>query len=105
MAEPGEAVGPVGPIAEAKKKALEAMLRADGRPPPVRREDEHMRAEVRPMPQEAGKTVIGWLEEVATRDAKAYGDLIQSLRDFAAQKRADLEYFERLLGNVERPKR
>ena len=44
------------------------------------------------------RTVISAIQDMAARDAKDYADLIQSLRDFAGQKRADLEQFERLLG-------
>ena len=86
----------------APKAALDAMLRADGRPPPLVRET------VRQLQEEQGqreRTIIGSLQEMQARDFKDYSDLIQSLRDFAAQKRADLEHFERLLGNVERGKR
>ena len=80
-----------------RKSAVEAMLRADGRPPPAppRSADDLT----------GGRTIIGALQEMQARDFKDYSDLIQSLKDFAAQKRADLEHFERLLGNVERGKR
>ena len=91
-----------------RKAAVDAMLRADGRsdrsplptPPGARS------LPVRPAEELAsGRTIIGALAEMQARDFKDYSELIQSLRDFAGQKRADLEHFERLLGNVERSQR
>ena len=80
---------------KARNAMLEAMRSADGRPPPARPAEDLA----------GGRTIIGALQEMQARDFKDYSDLMQSLRDFAAQKRADLEHFERLLGNVERGKR
>ena len=82
-----------------RKRAIEAMLHADGRPPPPK---QAFKAPDRPQPQPQAareqRTMIGALQDMQARDTKEYGDLIQYLRDFAAQKRADLEYFERLIG-------
>ena len=112
-----------------RKRAIDAMLRAEGRTHPAQapvgayvraqapigvRDPIDQAAYVRAQAKEAAaareavqspRTVIGMLEEMQARDARDYADLIQSLRDFAGQKRADLEQFERLLGNVERGKR
>ena len=80
----------------AKLNARDAMLQAPGRPPTPPKQA--FKTPERPQQQQPMRTVIGALQEMQARDAKEYGDLIQYLRDFAGQKRADLEYFERLIG-------
>ena len=51
-----------------------------------------------PPPPVVPRSMIMALQDMARRDNDDYAELINSLRHFAAQKRADLEAFERLLG-------
>jgi hypothetical protein len=44
------------------------------------------------------RTVIAALEDIIARDRDDYTRLIESLRMFVQQKRADLEAFEKLMG-------
>jgi hypothetical protein len=44
------------------------------------------------------RTVIATLQDIAARDRDDYAQLIDSLRRFVQQKRADLEAFEKLMG-------
>jgi hypothetical protein len=55
------------------------------------------RHQARPIPTKM-RTVIATLEEIIARDRDDYAQLIESLRRFAQQKRADLEAFEKLMG-------
>jgi hypothetical protein len=76
----------------------------DGRP--LMREDVlRAQAEIdRPIPLDRSvpptktRTVIAALQDIAARDRDDYAQLIESLRRFAQQKRADLEAFEKLMG-------
>ena len=83
--------------ARKRAEAIDAMRQADGRPQPAGPPPAAAPGTFPPR-AEPTRTIIGALEEFARRDAKDYADFIQSLRDFAGQKRADLEHFERLLG-------
>jgi hypothetical protein len=95
------------------KEALAAMraapgkpdIKPDGKPPLV----EHFRPEgqVRPgepqiRPGEPSyprvQTLIGTFQDMAARDAADYTSMIESLRTFVEQKRADLDAFEKLVG-------
>ena len=89
--------------ARKRAEAIDAMRAADGRPstpsPPVGTQAGRAPPPLGAEPREMiPRTLIGSLQEMAARDAKDYADFIQLLRDFAAQRRADLESFERLLG-------
>jgi hypothetical protein len=55
------------------------------------------RQQARPSPAKT-RTVIATLEDICARDRDDYARLIESLRMFVQQKRADLEAFEKLMG-------
>lgn len=48
--------------------------------------------------QAAALTLMDRINEMAQRDAEDWRYLADSLRKFVAQRRADLDYLERLLG-------
>jgi hypothetical protein len=78
--------------------------RPDGGQPLMPREDIlrsegqlDQRRQGQPIPPKA-RTVIATLEDIIARDRSDYAQLIESLRMFVQQKRADLEAFEKLMG-------
>jgi len=83
------------PDPQAKDSALSAMLKAQGRPD----------KSPMPGPSSNGKqaaaaalSLIDRINEMANRDQEDWRYLIDTLRKFVAQRRADLDYLERLLG-------
>jgi hypothetical protein len=88
------------------KEAIAAMraapgkpdMKPDGKPPLV----EHFRPEGQIRPGEPSyprvQTLIGTFQDMAARDAADYTSMIESLRVFVEQKRADLDAFEKLVG-------
>ena len=95
-----------------KQGAIDAMLRADGRPPlnPNAPGMLARQASAAPIGPQTGqirgveepRTFISMLEEMRDRDIKYYTELIDWLQEFVGQKRADLQRFERLIGTGER---
>jgi hypothetical protein len=85
------------------KEALAAMRAAQGRPDS---KPDGRAVDLTPKTGEGAaeasykrlQTLIGTIQDMAARDADDYKSMIESLRTFVEQKRADLDAFERLLG-------
>jgi hypothetical protein len=84
------------------KEALAAMRAAPGKPdvkPDGKPLVEHKDVFRQPEPAYPRiQTLIGTFQDMAARDAADYTSIIESLRVFVEQKRADLDAFEKLVG-------
>ena len=80
-----------------REQAIKAMLQAPGKP--HGKPADMAAAELsRKSAATATLTLIDRIDEMANRDAEDWRWLTDTLRKFVAQRRADLDYLERLLG-------
>jgi hypothetical protein len=78
--------------------AIAAMRASSGRPAGSNGKPADMAAAVDKSAAAPSYTLIDRINEMANRDAEDWRYLTDTLRKFVAQRRADLDYLERLLG-------
>ena len=83
--------------AEVVREQMKAMLQAPGKPQASNGKPASVAA-VDKSAATASLSLIDRIGEMANRDAEDWRWLSDTLRKFVAQRRADLDYLERLLG-------